>query len=266
MCRPSQKNCYRPWWIKPRASDAARMSTLVRLQLLRIADVVAQAGAHTDHWLTEAERQRLAALRAPARPASIITGHWQARQLAAQQLGIAWQRITLHAHVDGRPQLCVDGNDAPLQLSISHSGDWLALAVAEAAVGVDIELPRRSRDWDALAGFVCSPDELAYLQQQPAELKQAAFHQLWTLKEAHGKWSGEGLQPKQAQLLTAQPTGSAQADACTWLFAHGALAVCGPAASQWRVEGAAAIAAMVGAPDYWRYVASGCRASHAASA
>ena len=242
------------------------MSTLARLQLLRIGDVVAQAAAHADHWLTEAERKRLAAMRAQARRDSFIAGHWQARQLAAQQLGVAWQRITLHTHPDGRPRLCADASDAPLQLSISHSGDWLVLAVAEAAVGVDIELPRRTRNWDALAEFVCSPDELAYLQQQPAALKQAAFHQLWTLKEAHGKWSGEGLQPKQAQLLTAQPTGSAQADACTWLFAHGALAVCGPAASQWRVEGAAAIAAMVGAPDYWRYVASGCRASHAASA
>ncbi len=265
MCRPSQKNCYRPWWINPRASDAARMSALARLQLLRIADVAAQAAAQTGHWLTEAERQRLAALRAPARRDSFIAGHWQARQLAAQQLGIAWQRITLHAHADGRPQLCVDGGDVPLQLSISHSGDWLALAVAEAAVGVDIELPRRSRDWDALAGFVCSPDELAYLQQQPAELKQAAFHQLWTLKEAHGKRSGEGLQPKQAQLLTAQPTDAENADATTWLFAHGALAVCGPAISRVQVEGAT-MDGMVGAPDYWRYVASGCRASHAVSA
>lgn len=265
MCRPSQKNCYRPWWINPRASDAARMSALARLQLLRIADVVAQAAAHADPWLTEAERLRLGAMRAPARRDSFIAGHWQARQLAAQQLGIAWQRITLHAHADGRPQLCVDGGDAALHVSISHSGDWLALAVAEAAVGVDIELPRSSRDWGALAKFVCSPDELAYLQQQPAELKQAAFHQLWTLKEAHGKRSGEGLQPKQAQLLTAQPTDAENADATTWLFAHGALAVCGPAASQWRVEGAA-IAAMVGAPDYWRYVTSGCRASHATSA
>lgn len=237
------------------------MSAQVRLQLLRIGDVLAQAAADTDHWLSEAERQRLAAMRAQARRDSFIAGHWQARQLAAQQLGIAWQRITLHTHADGRPRLCVDASDAPVQLSISHSGDWLVLALADVAVGVDIELPRRTRDWDALAEFVCSTDELAYLQQQPAELKQAAFHQLWTLKEAHGKRSGEGLRPKQAQLLTAQPTDSARADASTWLFAHGALAVCGPVASPVLVEGTA-----IGAPDYWRYVASGCLANHAASA
>ena len=265
MCRPSRKNCCQPWWIEPRASDAARMSALARLQLLRIAEVAAQAAAQGEQWLTTAEHQRLSAMRAQARRDSFIAGHWQARQLAGQQLGIAWQRIALHADVDGRPRLCVDDGDTALQLSISHSGDWLALAVAEAAIGVDIELPRRSRDWNALAGFVCSPEELAYLQHQPATQQQAAFHQLWTLKEAHGKRSGDGLQPKQAQLLTAQPADAEDADAATWLFAHGALAVCGPAVSHVQVEGAT-LDAMVGAPYYWRYVASGCRASHAASA
>ncbi len=201
-------------------------------------------------WLSEHETQRLQAMRAQVRRDSFIAGHWQARQLAAQWLRVDVSRIGLGQHPDGRPQVHLDGDPAALHLSLSHSGDWLALALASVPVGVDIELPRKPRDWLALAQFVCSPSENARLVALPATERSALFHTLWTLKEARGKRNGEGLRPAQTRALTAQPCDVNVADAMSWTFAEGALALAVDAGTQLTLETPA-----IGQPSGWRCVA-----------
>jgi len=75
--------------------------------------------------------------------------------------------------------------------SISHSGDWLWLAVGEPALGLDVEQRRPRRNLQKLMAHVLSPLELAWVAGQSDELR--AFYRLWTLREAVLKASGRGL-------------------------------------------------------------------------
>ena len=122
------------------------------------ADTAIDAGVD---WLSDDEGTRLQAMTSDVRRRSFLAGHWQARVLAAGWLQVHARRIALHRHDDGRPCLSVDGDPSALSLSLSHSGDWLAIALATVPVGIDVELPRRPRDLQALARFTFSPEDPA---------------------------------------------------------------------------------------------------------
>lgn len=227
------------------------MSGAARLHLLPLASAAADAEARGLDWLTGVERQRLDAISATARRASFLAGHWQARWLAAQWLQLDVGRIVLDAQADGRPLLRVDGDVAPLHVSLSHSGDWLALALADAPVGVDVEVPQRARDWEALARFVFSVEERQRLRDAEGAARAGVFHGLWTLKEARGKRSGEGLQPRAARLVTAQPADAGAAEALGWAVGGGALALAlAPGTRLERADDG------LGAPTHWRYASA----------
>ncbi len=198
-----------------------------QVELRRIADLAAEARAQGLAWLTPAERERLRAITAPARQAAFLAGHWQARARVAQWLGLAPHRIEWATEAQGRPRLCLAGEALPLHVSLSHSGDWLALVLAEVPVGIDLELPRRARDWSALAAFTFAPEECARLAEAGASMRKALFHRLWALKEAHAKRSGQGLGVRAAHALCAKPAAAAFADAWTWDIGAGALALAG---------------------------------------
>jgi 4'-phosphopantetheinyl transferase len=227
------------------------MTASVWVQLLPTAAVLAAVRGEPAQWMTAHEQQRLQAMAAPARRDSFIAGHWQARQLAAQCLQIDAARIGLDAHPDGRPRLLVDALPAYLQLSLSHSGDHIALAVAGVAVGIDLELPRKPRDWLALARFAFSNAECTQLQSLDTPAQAALFQHYWALKEAHGKRSGAGLQPAQTRLFTAQPTQAESADACSWRVGEGALALCVAAGTAIIFDTKPTAAA-----QHWRFVAT----------
>jgi len=221
---------------------------VARLQVLPVAAVAAEAVAQGTDWLTAAEQRRLRAITLEARREAFLAGHWQARHAAGAWLRLDAGRIALERHPDGRPRLCVDGVDIALQVSLSHSGGWLAVALADAPVGVDIELPRRDRDWEALARFVFSPEELRSLRDGDAAARARLFHAFWTLKEARGKRTGEGLRPKAARTVTATACAPGRAEAVSWAFGDGALAVALAPGVAPAVDGAA-----LGEPTHWRF-------------
>lgn len=200
-------------------------------------------------WLGMDEAARLQAMTAEVRRRSFLAGHWQARLLAAEWLQVESRRLGLQRHDDGRPRLMVDGAPSPLSLSISHSGDWLAIALATVPVGIDVELPRRPRDLRALARFTFSPEEVARLDALGDAGYGAGFHQIWALKEARGKRLGEGLLPGRSRRVTASPSDTAHADAMTWSLDGGALAIAIDAGTDLALQGMD----MLGDAACWRY-------------
>ena len=197
----------------------------VQLHVAAIDKLAAAAMAGGLGWLTEVEAGRLQAMRAQARRDSFLAGHWQARKLVARWLGVRSARISLASFADGRPLVCLDDDPVPLSLSLSHSGDWLAVALGEVAVGVDVELPRRLRDIDALAGFMFSRSDQQRLQAADAGERERVFLELWALNEARVKRTGEGLHPRASRELGVRPCDTAGAQVLTWRFRSGALAL-----------------------------------------
>ena len=91
-----------------------------------------------------------------------------------------------------------------LEVSISHSGDWVALAVTDGApVGVDVE-EVRAAEVDDLAGICFSPAELAVFRRVPEADRRGAFFTYWARKEAVLKATGKGMSVGMSKLtLTA---------------------------------------------------------------
>ena len=79
-----------------------------------------------------------------------------------------------------------------VHVSLSHCGDLLAVALASAPVGVDVERPR-PRACIQQAGRLFAHAEARYLQALQPAGRQAGFYALWTLKEAVTKAAGMNL-------------------------------------------------------------------------
>lgn len=113
------------------------------------------------------------------------------RRVLAGYLGCAAADVPLTAGPSGKPEL-TDGH--PLRFNVSHTGDHLVVAVADRAVGVDIETLDDRRTAGAIAARYFSPDEAAAIEAaaSPAHAL-SAFIGVWTRKEAVLKALGVGL-------------------------------------------------------------------------
>lgn len=141
----------------------------------RIADVLATMP--DEAWLTPSESQRLAALRHRQRREQYLAGHWLLRQLLAAQLGLDGHRVALQERANLPPRfVATSDRGAPIRLSLSHSGAFVAAAIGAAPIGIDIEA--RPRDLHAIAHLLIDPDE------PPAAVDTDTLLERWVIKEA----------------------------------------------------------------------------------
>ncbi|RVU20293.1 4'-phosphopantetheinyl transferase family protein [Methylobacterium oryzihabitans] len=139
------------------------------------------------------ECARIARYRQPQDRLEREAAHGLLRHLAAPLLGRAPADLVLARDGRGRPFLR-EAVDLDLDFNLSHGAGWVAVALARGGrVGIDVEGAARPVDWDALAPHVLHPDELAAFRALPAARRPGHALDLWTLKEACLKASGEGL-------------------------------------------------------------------------
>lgn len=109
-----------------------------------------------------------------------------------------WQRILADVlktdyHITECPEIVKDDMGKPylkacsLQFNVSHSGEYLAVAVSKQPVGIDIQETKQIKD--GLYRKVVQPEE----QQLIGEERQKDFLLLWALKESFVKAEGKGL-------------------------------------------------------------------------
>ena len=81
-----------------------------------------------------------------------------------------------------------------LYFNLSHQGDYVACAVSESPVGIDIGQIRKVDIH--LINRVCTEDELSYVMRNPDDVNDEVcerFMRIWTAKEAYLKYTGEGI-------------------------------------------------------------------------
>jgi 4'-phosphopantetheinyl transferase len=163
----------------------------VHVWQLRLEDDLQEfAGAAV---LDAAERRRAAAFRFPADRVSYQAAHAALRWLlAGYGVGPA-ASIRFEVGPAGKPRLAT-GQARPLEFNLAHTRGMVALAFAEAAIGVDVERLRPIPDAEALVLRHFAPEERHAWQLAPADLLCQAFLNGWTRKEAFLKATGEGLQ------------------------------------------------------------------------
>lgn len=140
--------------------------------------------------LSEQERERAAAfvfdwLRPP-----FIVAHAALRVLAGRALGVDPGSLRFEKGRFGKPGLV----GAPLELNLSHSGEWAMIALGyDAPLGVDIEAIVPDRVTPGMIDMVTSTTERAQFAAMDPARTAAPFFRLWVRKEAVIKALGTGL-------------------------------------------------------------------------
>ena len=166
--------------------------------------------------LDETERRRWAAYRRFEDRERFLVGCALAKAALARYTG----RSPADVRFDRTCGQCGEPHGKPViegggvEHSVAHSGDLVAVAVAGAPVGVDVELlDGRSRplggdgDPDGLARLVLSAAEQAMLAAVPPAGRARAFLVAWTRKEAVTKATGDGMRAAFSEVVVAADAG-----------------------------------------------------------
>jgi len=158
--------------------------------------------------LPAGEQQRVAAYK-----------HWENQQDSV----LGWHLL---ADLAGPDRLERDGNGRPRaqppgDVSLSHSGGWIAAASApEGRIGIDVEVERDITS--SLVQRCMAPSEHAWLTAAaPGLAQRERFFRLWTAKESYVKATGEGILADLRRIAIDHSSGEprmAGSESDQWLF------------------------------------------------
>ncbi len=163
------------------------------LTLLRL-HMVEEESHVDDLWdlLSVAERDRARRFARRDDAARYIVGHARLRQWLGRRLRIAPRALRFTQNAYGKPML--DGLPSPPHFNLSHSGDWVLLAIDEhGPIGVDVETIRPNMSQIDDFRSVLAPEEQHWLDRLPPGPRAQAFARTWVRKEAYIKAIGEGM-------------------------------------------------------------------------
>jgi phosphopantetheinyl transferase len=144
------------------------------------------------------------------------------RALALQLLvALGGEGWTIEIDARGKPVAC----GAPVRhISIAHTGNIVAAAAsAVGPIGIDVEYRDPDRDLNRLARAAYGPSEC----QAVTRYGVSAFYRIWTLREAIGKATGDGMAlvtDRIDRVPICMMDGSLVAAGDEWLFAHEVIA------------------------------------------
>lgn len=143
--------------------------------------------------LSREEMTRADRLRGGGR-ARFIAAHGILRMILSHYLNRPPESLPCGREASGKPCLLSDGAPTKLHFSLSHSqGMGLFGFCSDRMIGVDIEQIRPVGNMDAIAERFFSGPEREALREAGPSRKPTLFFQLWAMKEACVKATGEGL-------------------------------------------------------------------------
>lgn len=141
--------------------------------------------------LSPDEVERAARYRVEHARAQFIVTRGILRTLLGQYLDRPPAGISFHFGPQGKPEVA---GSAGLAFSVSHSGNWSALAFArDCRLGIDIEHQRHIKEWEHIARNQFAASESAQVIAAPEHLRDALFFRFWTRREAYAKALGVGI-------------------------------------------------------------------------
>lgn len=137
--------------------------------------------------LSEPQKERCLRFKFEADRRRLAFGEELLRELIKKELACKDEDITLTREASGKPVAKVKGE--ALCVSITHSGDYVACAMSEKPVGIDLEVKREVKP--QFLQRVLNQQELEFVKTENDEV--FAFLKIWTAKEAFVKLTGKGL-------------------------------------------------------------------------
>jgi phosphopantetheinyl transferase len=136
-----------------------------------------------DQWLTTAEQASISGIKHAPRRDQSMAARVLLKQLLVKAIGCEPMQVRLVKTRAGG--LSVRGLSMKQHVSVSHSGSWMASALASQPVGVDVQENRRLKNEKAFRRRI--------LSKQDQGLEHVKTLDLWVLKEAVVKARGRGL-------------------------------------------------------------------------
>ena len=149
----------------------------------KVTDFTAEALQQVYLRLSPTRKVRIDRLRRQEDRERSLAAECLVYQLLEKEFGVTDAK--LHSSQNGAPYL----TGCNLHVSISHSDDWVACAVSDGPVGIDIERIRPVKP--NLFDHVCTKEEMEYLLAGENRLHR--FFEIWTAKEAYYKKCGTGI-------------------------------------------------------------------------
>lgn len=106
----------------------------------------------------------------------------------SRETGISPDKLCYKYGEQGKPELVYPD----IYFNLSHSGEYVVLAISDRPVGIDIEHKRKNYATVAKRCF-CENEYMDIISAGTKAEQENCFLQYWTMKEAFIKHSGEGL-------------------------------------------------------------------------
>lgn len=163
------------------------------LQLYRAnLDITAADGDRFWAWLSADEQKRANRFKREPLKRNFVAARGNLREILAQHLGCAPQDLQFGYGDRGKPYL----KNSSIHFNLAHSQDLAIYAVScDRELGIDLEYINLRCDVEEIANryFVSAEKEIIRdLADQPDQ-QYLAFYRAWTLKEAYGKATGQGI-------------------------------------------------------------------------
>ena len=142
-------------------------------------------------FLSEDERSRADRFKREYLKRNFIAARGNLREILAPRLDCEPNKIQFSYGDRGKPYI---QNFQGIYFNLSHSQDFAIYAVcSNREVGIDLEYINPQCDVDSIAERYFLPSEQKIISNLCDRDKYLAFYRAWTLKEAYGKATGEGI-------------------------------------------------------------------------
>ena len=131
-------------------------------------------------------RERAARFRRRVDGENTVLGELLLREMLLRLTGLS--SVSLGRDSFGKPFW---REEPAIQVNISHSGDFVACAVAPAPVGIDVQVSNLVSP--ALIRRFFAPEEARYVMDGEEDGQALRFCRIWTMKESYIKRDGRGL-------------------------------------------------------------------------
>lgn len=108
-----------------------------------------------------------------------------ARYKVAEKFSCALEKIQIYRNANGKPQIF----EFPIEISLSHAGNWIVCSIGEIKSGVDVEC--NAEDALEITERFFLPSEFKKIISLPKNLRERQFLIYWTLKESYFKLTGD---------------------------------------------------------------------------
>jgi 4'-phosphopantetheinyl transferase len=161
--------------------------------------------------LNRAELERVERITCQDYRLHVVKARALLRLMLARFTGLSPESFEIDEGGGAQPRL--RANPWGLHFSVSHSAAWVAVAIASAPIGIDIERVAPDCSWPDIAETCFHRSERERLQAMSGPAAREAFFEIWTRKEAYLKAIGSPLATDPPGFSTVERNGAVRADA-----------------------------------------------------